>query len=100
MNTSSKPHVGLFATCLVDAMRPSIGHASIKLLEDAGCTVSIPESQTCCGQPGLNSGATDAARVLAQQLIEQFEAFDYVVQAYVNYALNNNRETCLPPSAV
>ena len=79
MNTSSKPHVGLFATCLVDAMRPSIGHASIKLLEDAGCTVSIPESQTCCGQPGLNSGATDAARVLAQQLIEQFEAFDYVV---------------------
>jgi L-lactate dehydrogenase complex protein LldE len=79
MNSESKPHVGLFATCLVDAMRPSIGHAAIHLLEDAGCRVSIPDTQTCCGQPGLNSGATDATRPLACQLIEQFEAFDYVV---------------------
>jgi len=79
MKNEVKPHVGLFATCLVDTMRPSIGHAAIHLLEEAGCRVSIPDSQTCCGQPGLNSGATDAARPLARQLIEQFEAFDYVV---------------------
>lgn len=74
-----EPHVGLFVTCLVDIMRPRIGHAAILLLEQAGCRVGIPDTQTCCGQPGLNSGATDAARPLARQLIEQFERFDYVV---------------------
>ncbi|MEL6964209.1 MAG: (Fe-S)-binding protein, partial [Pseudomonadota bacterium] len=38
-----------------------------------------PEAQTCCGQPGFNAGATDAAAALARQIIEQFEAFDYLV---------------------
>ncbi len=75
----SAPRVGLFVTCLVDLVRPKIGFAAIKLLEQAGCTVEVPLTQTCCGQPGLNSGATDAAAGLACQLIEQFEPFDYVV---------------------
>ena len=75
----SSPHVGLFVTCLVDAMRPSIGFASLKLLEDAGCIIGIPESQTCCGQPAFNSGADSHARDIAKQVIAAFEHFDYVV---------------------
>ena len=75
----SNPHVGLFATCLMNALRPSIGFASAKLLEDAGCRVSVPPSQVCCGQPGLNSGDADSARALAKNVIEAFEEFDYVV---------------------
>jgi L-lactate dehydrogenase complex protein LldE len=73
------PRVGLFATCLVDLVRPQIGFAAIKLLEDAGCIVEVPLSQTCCGQPAFNSGATAMAASLARQLIRQFEPFDYVV---------------------
>jgi len=73
------PHVGLFATCLVDLIRPQVGFAAITLLERAGCKVTVPEAQTCCGQPGMNAGATDAAVPLARQLIEQFERFDYLV---------------------
>ena len=69
----------MFVTCLVDLVRPKIGFAAIKLLEQAGCTDDVPLAQTCCGQPGLNSGATDAAAVLARQLIVQFDPFDYVV---------------------
>jgi len=75
----AKPHVGLFVTCLVDAIRPGIGFAALKLLEDAGCEVSVPRAQTCCGQPAFNSGADDHARDIARQVIEAFEAFDYVV---------------------
>ena len=30
-----KPHVALLVTCLVDLMRPEIGFAAVKLLEDA-----------------------------------------------------------------
>jgi L-lactate dehydrogenase complex protein LldE len=72
------PRVALFATCLVDLMRPSVGFAAVKLLEDAGCTVEVP-SQTCCGQPAFNSGDRETAKDLALQVIDAFSRFDYVV---------------------
>lgn len=71
--------VGLFITCLVDVMRPEIGMAAVKLLESAGCTVEVPMSQTCCGQPGYNSGDRAAARDLALKFLAEFESFEYVV---------------------
>ncbi|WP_413437738.1 (Fe-S)-binding protein [Sulfuriferula sp. GW1] len=71
--------VGLFVTCLVDAMRPRIGFASLRLLEAAGCQVVVPENQTCCGQPGYNSGDRETAKALALKLLDEFEACDYVV---------------------
>ncbi|MBI4194297.1 MAG: (Fe-S)-binding protein [Betaproteobacteria bacterium] len=71
--------VGLFVTCLVDLMRPRIGFAALTLLEAAGCEVVVPETQTCCGQPGYNSGDRRSARVLARKLMTEFEACDYVV---------------------
>ncbi len=43
-----KLRVGLFVTCLVDLMRPNIGFSAIRLLEAAGCDVTVPASQTCC----------------------------------------------------
>ena len=48
---SAAPRVGFFVTCLVDLMRPSVGFAAVKLLEDAGCTVEVPADQTCSGSP-------------------------------------------------
>src|SRR5216117_3455192 len=71
--------VGLFVTCLVDLMRPSIGLAALKLLEDAGYEVTVPAAQTCCGQPGWNSGDRKGARALAERVISQFEECRYVV---------------------
>ncbi|MCB1377681.1 MAG: (Fe-S)-binding protein [Alphaproteobacteria bacterium] len=77
--SASNPRVGLFVTCLVDMMRPSIGFAAVKLLEDAGCTVEVPEAQTCCGQPAYNSGDKSDAVALAQNVISTFKGFDHVV---------------------
>jgi len=70
---------GLFVTCLVDLMRPSIGFAALRLLEAAGCEVAVPSTQTCCGQPGYNSGDQKAAKALALKVLEEFEGCDYVV---------------------
>jgi L-lactate dehydrogenase complex protein LldE len=80
MSASEKPmpRVGLFVTCLVDLFRPSIGWASVKLLEDAGCRVEVP-SQTCCGQPAYNSGDRSLAKDLALQVIETFSPYEHVV---------------------
>lgn len=76
---SSKPRVGLFVTCLVDLVRPSVGFAAVKLLQQAGCEVFVPETQTCCGQPAWNSGADKDAAALARAVIDAFEGFDHVV---------------------
>src|ERR1700674_376676 len=74
-----KPRVGLFATCLMDLFRPSVGFAAVKLLQDAGCSVEVPSAQTCCGQPALNSGDFADTRDIARQVIETFAGYDYVV---------------------
>jgi len=71
--------VGLFVTCLVDLMRPTIGVAAVKLLEAAGCEILVPPTQTCCGQPGYNSGDRASARALAAKVLDEFEGCDYVV---------------------
>jgi L-lactate dehydrogenase complex protein LldE len=71
--------VALFVTCLVDLFRPSVGFAAVKLLEDAGCVVEVPEAQSCCGQPGYNSGDRADAKAIARQVIAVFSGYDYVV---------------------
>lgn len=75
---TSGPRVGLFVTCLVDLIRPSIGFAAVKLLEDAGCTVEVPV-QTCCGQPAYNSGDRADTKAIARNMIKAFDGYDYVV---------------------
>jgi L-lactate dehydrogenase complex protein LldE len=77
-SAAAKPRVGLFVTCLVDLMRPSIGFAAAKLLTDAGCEVIVPE-QTCCGQPAYNSGDRATTRDIALNTIAAFSGCDYVV---------------------
>lgn len=81
VGTATGPRVALLVTCLVDLFRPPVGFATLRLLEQAGCVVTVPETQTCCGQPAFNSGdratATRQARFMVEALAA--EAVDYVV---------------------
>lgn len=74
-----QPAAGLFVTCLVDLMRPSVGFAAVKLIEASGCGVEVPSAQTCCGQPAYNSGDKSDARALALATVSAFEGYDYIV---------------------
>lgn len=71
--------VALFATCLMDAMRPSVGFAMAALIEGAGFNVAVPKDQTCCGQPAWNAGDDKHTRQIARSMVETFEFYDYVV---------------------
>lgn len=73
------PQVALFATCLVDLIRPRIGFAAVAALEAAGCAVVVPDGQTCCGQPALNSGDRDNAAAIAKRTIALLEPYEHVV---------------------
>lgn len=66
--------VSMFVTCVVDLFAPDAGLAAARVLSAAGCSVSCPSGQTCCGQPAWNSGfAHEAARV-ARTSLEALEA--------------------------
>lgn len=48
---------------------PEIGHAAVRVLEDAGWTVTIPGADLCCGLTWISTGQLDvAARVLRRTL--------------------------------
>jgi L-lactate dehydrogenase complex protein LldE len=76
---TARPRVGLFVTCLVDLVRPQVGFAAVTLLEQAGCDVVVPTTQTCCGQPAWNAGADTHAAAIARQVVDAFSGFDHVV---------------------
>jgi L-lactate dehydrogenase complex protein LldE len=71
--------VGLFVTCLVDGMYPSVGKATVALLERLGVTVEVPWSQTCCGQMHTNSGYGAMALPLVRRMVDVFAGYDHVV---------------------
>lgn len=71
--------VGLFVTCLVDGMYPSVGKATVALLERLGVEVDVPLGQSCCGQMHINSGYADLAVPLARRMVEAFAGYDHVV---------------------
>ncbi|GAB3650291.1 (Fe-S)-binding protein [Zhihengliuella somnathii] len=71
--------IALFATCIVDAMYPSVARATVQILERLGHEVVFPAGQACCGQMHTNSGYFDAARKVAENHVAAFEAVEYDV---------------------
>jgi L-lactate dehydrogenase complex protein LldE len=71
--------VGLFVTCVNDAMFPDVGKATVRVLERLGHSVTFPMSQSCCGQPHYNSGYHEEAAQLVPRFVAAFQGCDYVV---------------------
>jgi L-lactate dehydrogenase complex protein LldE len=66
--------VALFVTCVVDVLEPEVGEAVVRVLRAAGCDVSCPPGQTCCGQPAWNSGFAEEAARVARTTLAALEA--------------------------
>lgn len=73
------PRVALFVTCIVDQIFPDTGEAVVELLAAQGVQVDFPMAQTCCGQPGFNSGYQDESRAVARHFLKVFAAYDAIV---------------------
>ena len=69
--------VALFATCLVDALFPDAGKATVKILERLEQPVEFPLEQTCCGQMHANSGYFQPK--LVRRYVDAFEPYDAIV---------------------
>ncbi|MFV1989722.1 MAG: heterodisulfide reductase-related iron-sulfur binding cluster, partial [Acidimicrobiales bacterium] len=66
--------VTLGITCMIDGFAPEVGEAVVQCLRDAGCDVSVPLNQTCCGQPAWNSGFVEDAAKVAATTMDALEA--------------------------
>ncbi|WP_066945338.1 (Fe-S)-binding protein [Streptomyces lushanensis] len=69
----------LFVTCVNDAVYPSTGIATVRLLERLGVEVDFPEAQSCCGQPQFNTGYRRETEPLVRRTARAFAGYDYVV---------------------
>jgi glycolate oxidase iron-sulfur subunit len=76
--------VGFFTGCVMNLFFPEVHHASARVLQANGCTLSIPAQQVCCGALHMHAGERALARQLARQNIVAFEQQD--VDAIVNNA--------------
>ena len=51
---------------------PSVGHATVSLLEKVGLDVHFDARQTCCGQAAFNAGHPEEAVAFARHFLEVF----------------------------
>jgi L-lactate dehydrogenase complex protein LldE len=71
--------VSLFVPCFVDQLLPEVAVDTVRVLRRAGCEVDFPQDQTCCGQPGFNSGYWNDARPCAERFLRVFKDAETVV---------------------
>ncbi len=71
--------VTLFIPCLVDQFYPATGIAMVEVLQRVGVEVDYRSSQTCCGQPAMNTGYRHEAREVAGRWLRVFDQSRYIV---------------------
>ncbi|WP_100445243.1 (Fe-S)-binding protein [Glycomyces xiaoerkulensis] len=71
--------IGLFITCVNDALYPETPKAVVTVLERLGYEVDFPQAQTCCGQMHANSGYRDHATGLARGFERAFGEYEAIV---------------------
>ena len=71
--------IALFVPCYIDQLYPEVGMASYRFLQRYIPHLEVPEGQTCCGQPMMNSGYFKSASQVGCYLSEIFLDYDYIV---------------------
>jgi len=76
-----RKRVALLAGCLANITSARLNEATVRVLQENGCEVAVPDHQTCCGALHVHSGLKEQARELARRNIRAFleGGFDAVV---------------------
>ena len=75
-----RARVGFFTTCVMEVMFPEVNREAVRLLVLAGCEVSVPKAQTCCGALHAHAGLRRTAKTLARKNARAFRAeCDFIV---------------------
>jgi len=71
--------IGLFPTCLGDAVHPRVARDAARVLRAAGVEPASIPGATCCGQPAWNGGFVADARRVARRTLRAVADLDAVV---------------------
>jgi len=66
--------VAFFGGCVAQVTFSTLNEATIRVLTANGCEVLVPKKQVCCGALASHAGVREAARELARQNLQAFEA--------------------------
>ncbi len=78
-NSEYHPSIAFFTGCLVDYRMPNIGFALLKVLQENGIKVDVPENQVCCGSPMIRTGQLDALENLVEQNKKALDNYDTII---------------------
>jgi glycolate dehydrogenase iron-sulfur subunit len=78
---TARARVAFFTSCVMDVMFPRVNHEAVRLLVLAGCAVTVPGEQTCCGALHAHAGLRRVAKSLARRNVQAFspQGFDFIV---------------------
>ena len=62
----------LFKGCVTEGLFARVNRATVRVLEENGCSVSVPKDQVCCGALHAHAGDMEGARTLARRNIDAF----------------------------
>ncbi|MDQ0271457.1 (Fe-S)-binding protein [Cytobacillus purgationiresistens] len=81
--SQTKARIAFFTGCIMDVFFAKINDLSIKLLQHAGCEVTVIKEQTCCGALQNHDGDRSTSKKLAKENITAFEQgnYDYIVNS-------------------
>ncbi|QGQ20385.1 FAD-binding protein [Cellulomonas sp. JZ18] len=70
-----RPPVVLWTDSFSDTLSPSVPHAAVRVLRDAGYEVLVPDHDACCGLTWISTGQLDGARRRLSHLLEVLGPF-------------------------
>ena len=68
--TGTVPEVLLWPDTFSDHLHPGAARATVRVLEEAGCRVILPDRPLCCGRPLYDFGMLDLARRQLRQILD------------------------------
>lgn len=73
--TQARPPVLLWTDSFSDTLAPTVPHAAVAVLRDAGYDVLVPDHDACCGLTWISTGQLDGARHQLTHLLEVLGPF-------------------------
>jgi len=71
-----RARVAFFVGCVADAMYRHVHWATVRVLQQNGCDVIVPDGQGCCGAIHYHAGSRDGAREMADANVSAFNLAD------------------------
>jgi FAD/FMN-containing dehydrogenase/Fe-S oxidoreductase len=68
---ATSPRVLLWPDTFTDHFSPAVGQAAVRVLEDAGYRVDLPDEPLCCGLTWISTGQLDTAKRMLRRTVDR-----------------------------